>query len=286
MSSATGLRLAFYGDDFTGSTDALEVIAFAGYRCALFLKPPTRSMLESFPDLDVIGIAGDSRGMSPDEMDSHLPQVFDAMGALGAPIIHYKVCSTFDSSPEIGSIGRAMTIARKSFPVTVIPIVAGTPALGRYCSFGNLFARYNGDGEVYRIDRHPVMSVHPVTPMKEANLAVHLSKQAALSIGIFAVPDLEANRDCTVEKLQSIIGLDKSAVLLDAVSPRHLTRIGGLLTNWSRNESSLFVVGSSGVEYALTQWWSEAEDSRAAAKSYDSFGAVDRVLAVSVAHRN
>jgi uncharacterized protein YgbK (DUF1537 family) len=32
------LRLAFYGDDFTGSTDALEVLAFAGYRAALFLK--------------------------------------------------------------------------------------------------------------------------------------------------------------------------------------------------------------------------------------------------------
>ena len=25
-------RLAFYGDDFTGSTDALEVLAFAGLR--------------------------------------------------------------------------------------------------------------------------------------------------------------------------------------------------------------------------------------------------------------
>lgn len=26
------LRLAFYGDDFTGSTDALEVLAFSGLR--------------------------------------------------------------------------------------------------------------------------------------------------------------------------------------------------------------------------------------------------------------
>ena len=35
------LRLAFYGDDFTGSTDALEVLAFSGLRCALFLSVPT-----------------------------------------------------------------------------------------------------------------------------------------------------------------------------------------------------------------------------------------------------
>ena len=31
----SALRLAFYGDDFTGSIDALEVLAFAGLRCAL-----------------------------------------------------------------------------------------------------------------------------------------------------------------------------------------------------------------------------------------------------------
>ena len=29
------LRLAFLGDDFTGSTDALEMLAGAGWRCAL-----------------------------------------------------------------------------------------------------------------------------------------------------------------------------------------------------------------------------------------------------------
>ena len=41
MDAKSQLRLAFYGDDFTGSTDALEVLAFAGLRCALFLKPPS-----------------------------------------------------------------------------------------------------------------------------------------------------------------------------------------------------------------------------------------------------
>jgi uncharacterized protein YgbK (DUF1537 family) len=39
--SDAALRLAFYGDDFTGSTDGLEVLAFAGLRCALFLKAPS-----------------------------------------------------------------------------------------------------------------------------------------------------------------------------------------------------------------------------------------------------
>ena len=43
--SEASLRLAFYGDDFTGSTDALEVLAFAGLRCALFLSVPIAQTL-------------------------------------------------------------------------------------------------------------------------------------------------------------------------------------------------------------------------------------------------
>ena len=35
------LLLTFYGDDFTGSTDALEQLTLAGIRTALFIAPPT-----------------------------------------------------------------------------------------------------------------------------------------------------------------------------------------------------------------------------------------------------
>ena len=131
----TSLRLAFYGDDFTGSTDALEVLAFAGLKCALFLKPPTAEELKSLGGYDAIGVAGDSRGMSPLEMDQELPLIFNALNDLGAKVVHYKVCSTFDSSPSVGSIGHAMDIARLTFGSQLIPIVAGTPALSRYCVF-------------------------------------------------------------------------------------------------------------------------------------------------------
>jgi 3-oxoisoapionate kinase len=46
--------------------------------------------------------------------------------------------------------------------------------LGRYAAFGTLFARAP-DGAVHRIDRHPIMSTHPVTPMHEADLIRHLA---------------------------------------------------------------------------------------------------------------
>ena len=82
------LRLAYYGDDFTGSTDALEVLAFAGLRCALFLKTPSKDQLAQLGGFDAIGVAGDSRGMSPTEMAESLPPVFQAPRGFEAPIMH------------------------------------------------------------------------------------------------------------------------------------------------------------------------------------------------------
>ena len=62
-----------------------------------------------------------------------------------------------------------------AFSQAVVPLVVGAPQLKRYTFAGHLFAAYQG--EVYRIDRHPVMSRHPVTPMAEADLRLHLAQQ-------------------------------------------------------------------------------------------------------------
>jgi uncharacterized protein YgbK (DUF1537 family) len=275
------LRLAFYGDDFTGSTDALEVLAFAGLRCALFLKPPSADALKALGGYDAVGVAGDSRGMSPSEMDQALPSIFDALAALGAAIVHYKVCSTFDSSPAVGSIGRAMDIARRIFGPTVIPIVAGTPALARYCAFGNLFARSGTDGLTYRIDRHPIMSVHPVTPMDEADLAVHLGRQTAMPIGKFMLPLFSLDRPALREKMTELGRTVNAALLIDSTEKDHLTEVGGMLLAHCQAQRPAFVVGSSGVEYALTQWWAEHGETPRTTNGFKSFEPVEHVLAVS-----
>ena len=279
------LRLAFYGDDFTGSTDALEVLAFAGLRCALFLHVPDTATLRELGPFDAIGIAGDSRGMSPAEMDAALPAVLAAMARLPTPLLHYKVCSTFDSSPAIGSIGRVMDLARAACGDGAIPIVAGTPALGRYCLFGNLFARSGPDGRVHRLDRHPVMSAHPVTPMHEADLARHLAAQTAQPIAMFTWPTLDAGGEAADRELARLAADATGAILFDAATPAHLTEVGRLLENLARERGQpLFCVGSSGLEYALTQWWRERGASRAgiaATPDVESFDAVPQLLAVS-----
>ncbi|MFM0203394.1 four-carbon acid sugar kinase family protein [Paraburkholderia fungorum] len=275
------LRLAFYGDDFTGSTDALEVLAFAGLRCALFLNPPTRAQLDALGGFDAIGIAGASRAMSPAEMDDTLPPVFRALRELGAPLVHYKVCSTFDSAPGIGSIGRVMEIARATFGDATIPVIAGTPALHRYCLFGNLFARSGTDGQMYRIDRHPIMSVHPVTPMDEGDLIRHLNRQTALSIAGFNLTHFEGGRPALDRALQATLAAKPAAMLFDTANSGHLTELGRLLHTLSARGPATFTVGSSGVEYALTQWWAETGQLPRSSRSYDECAPAAPILAVS-----
>ena len=284
--SDSALRLAFYGDDFTGSTDALEVLAFAGLRCALFLAVPTAQTLRELGPFDAIGVAGASRGMSAQEMDSELPAVLAALAQLPTSLVHYKVCSTFDSSPAIGSIGRVMDLARRAFGDGAIPIVAGTPALARYCVFGNLFARSGTDGKVHRLDRHPIMGTHPVTPMAEADLARHLAAQTTQSIAKFTLPDFANGREAMDRELQQLADTAAGAILFDGATHEHLTEVGRLIEGLSAARSRpLFAVGSSGLEYAMTQWWresgaiSEAADGLGA--DHESFEAVPQVLAVS-----
>ena len=247
----SGLLYVYYGDDFTGSTDVLESLALAGIESVLFLGLPSKKHLEAFPNCQTIGIAGDSRSQTPRWMSANLPKIFERLKAFKAPLTHYKTCSTFDSSPTHGSIGRAMEIGYQILAPEFIPIVVGAPHLGRFVVFGNLFAKANG--KVYRIDQHPTMRCHPVTPMAEADIRKHLAKQTAMHVGLIDVRALnvDAATALTTEK-----SAGAQAVLFDGIDDASLAITGKLL--WTEaTHRPLFAVGSSGLtESLITQWQS------------------------------
>lgn len=253
MIAAARPLLTFYGDDFTGSTDMLESLAVQGLRAALFLAPPDPGAVAArFGPLDVVGVAGVSRTMAPEEMDSALPPVFARLRALGAPICAYKVCSTFDSSPRIGSIGRAIELGRAVYANAWVPLLVGAPILRRYCLFGNLFATA-GD-ETYRLDRHPTMSRHPITPMHEADLRLHLAEQTRLRIGLMDVLALRGGPGEVDRRLRAQLASGAEIVLFDVLDEGHLEAAGRLI--WEAGlRAPLFVPGSSGVGYALAAHW-------------------------------
>ncbi|MFJ3459746.1 four-carbon acid sugar kinase family protein [Achromobacter spanius] len=284
MIGGTAPQVCWYGDDFTGATDTLAEVARAGLRSLLFLGVPSSAQLERAGPLDAIGIAGAARGMAPAEMVEELRAVGAFMAGTGARVLHYKCCSTFDSAPHVGSIGVAVRELRRHFANPIVPIVGGQPSIGRYCSFGNLFARAGSAPEVHRIDRHPVMSVHPVTPMHEADLRRHLEAQGledVRSVPHIAYPsawgaDAETGANAVANSvadsaasstaldawIDQVIESTNGPLLLDLVDESQLAVIGRLIQR-AASRAPLLAVGPSSVQQALARARS-AEHSGAA----------------------
>ncbi|MEM9439327.1 MAG: four-carbon acid sugar kinase family protein [Pseudomonadota bacterium] len=272
------LLMAFYGDDFTGSADAMEALTVNGVKTALFLGHPTEERLqEKLPSLQAVGISGTSRTMTPAQMDDELPGQLKLLNSLAPRLLHYKVCATFDSSPEIGSIGHAADIAFDVINPNSGVIVQGIPLLGRYIAFGNHFTVY-GD-QRYRLDRHPVMSKHPITPMDEGDIRVHFAKMSDKSVTLIDLVHLEESRRAISDRFDKCLADGADIVLFDTISDKHLFDIGELLHEKS-DKGTIFAIGSSGFEYAMASYWQEngLVDEPPA---FPPVGPVDKIIVVS-----
>lgn len=272
------LLMAFYGDDFTGSTDAMECLELNGIPAALFLDPPEPGSAErSFPGVRALGLAGVSRSMTPEEMDGELGPKFRFLADLQPEFVHYKVCSTFDSSPRVGSIGHAVDIGFEVFHPPLVPLMVGAPFLRRYVVFGNLFARV---GETtYRLDRHPTMSRHPVTPMRESDLRRHLAEQTDKTVGLMDILQLSRSEADVDARFHALREEGHPIILFDTLTEDHMLQIGRLI-HGLRGEHPVFLVGSSGFEFALGMHL-RAQGIVEEPRGFDSPGPVERLLVMS-----
>jgi uncharacterized protein YgbK (DUF1537 family) len=259
-------RLAWVGDDFTGASDTLATLATGGARALLFLDVPTAARLAAVGPLDAVGVATAVRSMAPGAMRAALAPIAAWLAASGVPLVHYKVCSTWDSAPGVGNVGEAVRTLWSPAYAPWVPLVGGQPSLGRWCVFGQLFAQAGVGGPVFRIDRHPTMSRHPVTPMDEADLAAHLAKQGLAPVATIDWRTLEAGDAAIDAALRAAIGDAAAAdagvigaaaprpVLLDALRDAHLAAIGTAFARHARGRPVLAVGASSVAQAALAAW--------------------------------
>ncbi|MBX3427039.1 MAG: four-carbon acid sugar kinase family protein [Pirellulales bacterium] len=253
------LLITYLADDLTGATDVLEQLTGAGVRTVLFFTAPDATTLARFPGVQAIGVAGTARSLGGEALDQEIRPALAALAEFRAPVCHYKVCSTFDSSPRRGNIGRALELGREVCRPALVAVLGGSPLLNRYCVFGNLFAAgaVAVDGSAYRLDRHPTASVHPATPMTESDLRRVLGEQTNLRIELFDVLQYRRSTDeqrALLARLQS----GSAAVLFDVLEDSHLDCFAALIEDSASSAAPAFVVGSSGVETALCRRWSRA----------------------------
>lgn len=260
-----GGPVCFYGDDFTGATAHLAGFHEAGLNALMFLRTPTlQQARRHLPDEDVLGVAGISRSLAPAAMDGEVRPAFALFRELGARQAHYKVCSTFDSSPSLGSIGRAIEIGRACFGAAPVPVVPACPSFGRYVAFGTLYAQA-GD-TVHRLDRHPAMSRHPATPMNEADLRRHLAAQTALAGALVDWRAVRAGGQALAQAWRQAVAEQPGMVVFDTLEDADLDRIAAMLWEISAARP-LFCVAAQGLAEGLGRHLAGARPARRAAQA-------------------
>lgn len=264
--------VTWLGDDFTGSAAVMEVLQFAGLDSVLFTDIPGPDLAARFAGRRGIGLATTARSHDPEWMARELPALFRWLHGQGAPILHYKICSTFDSAPQLGSIGAAIAVGLGVRPARAVPLLTAAPQMRRYQAFGHLFAG-TLDG-VFRLDRHPVMARHPVTPMAESDLLRHLAAQTDLPMALI---DLEALADPTAA-LRTALATGARILSIDSMEPASEAAAGRLI--WDNRADLGLVAGSQGVEYALVRHW-QASGLIPVAAPPRPLPAVERIVAVS-----
>ena len=254
------LTACFYADDVSGATDALLQFERCGLHGRLRLDRGDPS--DDADGVDVIGVAGAARGLPTERIEAEVRPALEAFARLAPQVVQYKVCSTFDSSPAVGSIGRACEVAADVLGARTIPVVAAQPELGRYTLFSHHFARA-ADGVVHRLDRHPTMARHPITPMRESNLVDVLRAQTA-QLPVSGI-DVLGLRDGARSEHPGV-------VVVDGLEDDDLERAADLVL---RREAPAFAVGSGGLSMGLARRLALAPTDLA------PVAAVPAVLAVS-----
>jgi uncharacterized protein YgbK (DUF1537 family) len=266
-------QIGYYGDDFTGSAANLLEFHRRGLSGLLYVKTPTREQLaRDAADVDVVGIAGIARSLSPQEIPAEVAPALRLLRDHGCRVVHYKVCSTFDSAPHRGSFGPVLELAAELFGAGPVAVLAAHPAFGRYTVFGQHFAAY-GD-EVFRLDRHPSMSRHPETPMGEADLRRHLATMTDLPSTLC---DLQALRSVDAAAIAALLQGDEArCVVFDALEPEDLVRIAAGV--WlAASRKPVFTLSSHGFAAGLADHLGAARDAGTGSPQPE----VERVLVLS-----
>lgn len=161
------MLLGCIADDFTGATDLANNLVRAGMRVVQTIGVPQHPV----QDVDAVVVALKSRTAPVAQAVADSVAAARWLKQQGARQIYFKVCSTFDSTPEgnIGPVAEAL-LAEVGTAQTSVLVTPAFPDTGRTVFKGHLFV-----GDVLLSDSP--MRHHPLTPMTDANLVRVLQAQ-------------------------------------------------------------------------------------------------------------
>ena len=141
MTLARQVSLGCIADDYTGASDLANTLTRQGLRTVQTIGVPSGDL--KLPEVDAVVISLKSRSIEAREAVARSRDAEKWLRSRGAGHVLFKICSTFDSSPAMGSIGCAIDIGVPLMPGRWSPMVVAAPRLGRYQAFGDVFIQLN-----------------------------------------------------------------------------------------------------------------------------------------------
>ncbi|HEY3184288.1 MAG TPA: 3-oxo-tetronate kinase [Gaiellaceae bacterium] len=218
-------------DDVTGATDLCSVLAAEGMRTVQTIGVAREVEL---PEVDAIVVALKSRTAPVAEAVAASTDALAWLRELGAEQILFKVCSTFDSTPE-GNIGPVADALSDAVGADVVVVTPAYPTNGRTVYQGHLFV---GD----RLLSESSMAHHPLTPMTDSDLVRFLGRQTERRVGLVPLSVVRAGREAIRSRLDE---LRVSYAIADAVEDDDLRAIGAACAGLP------LVVGGAGIALGL-----------------------------------
>jgi uncharacterized protein YgbK (DUF1537 family) len=229
------LLLGCIADDFTGATDLANNLVRAGMQVVQAIGVP-RAPVEG---ADAVVVALKSRTIPAGEAVEQSLAALRWLQAQGCRQFYFKVCSTFDSTPQgnIGPVAEALLAALGSDFCCVTPAF---PENARTVYKGHLFV-----GDVLLSESG--MRNHPLTPMTDANLVRVLQAQSRGRVGLIDHAVVRAGPEPIRARIAQLRSEGVRFGIVDAVADADLLALGVALRD------APLVVAGSGVAIGLPQ---------------------------------
>jgi uncharacterized protein YgbK (DUF1537 family) len=237
-----GCLFAAIADDYTGGSDLAGMLFAGGVRTVLIFGVPPSDFLPTLPPCyQAAVLCLKSRSIPAGDACRISLNAVEALSPLHAPQVQFKYCSTFDSTAE-GNIGPVTEALMDRLGAEFTVAVPALPVNGRTQYLGHLFV-----GHRLLSDSH--MRDHPVNPMRQPNLVLHLQRQSRRKVGLVCLPAVQAGADSIRREMVRLRGEGVAIALVDAVHDRDLEFIAEAVADLP------FITGGSGLGMKLPAIW-------------------------------
>jgi 3-dehydrotetronate 4-kinase len=230
------ILLGAVADDVTGATDLCSTLVREGMRTVQTLGVVADLEL---PPADAVVVALKSRTAPVATAVADSRQALGWLREQGARQILFKVCSTFDSTPD-GNIGPVADALLDDLGAEVALVCPAYPANGRTVYRGHLFV---GD----RLLSESPLARHPLTPMTDPDLVRVLGRQTARRVGLVPLEVVRAGAAAVTARVEELRRAGVSYAVADAVEESDLRVLGAAAAEHA------LVIGGSGIALGLPE---------------------------------